>query len=84
VAAPYVKSVQARRGYACGIGSATETLAAYVDGVHRIERADQLARCAISVAVQPANHPQLVAAAERSYPHHRWLRARTPGLVFWR
>lgn len=84
VAAPYVQSVRARGGHACGIGSATETLAAYVDGVQRIERADQLARCQVSVVVRPATEAQLVAAAERFYPRHRWLRARTAGLLFWR
>jgi len=84
VAAPYVKSVQTRGGHACGIGYATETLPAYVDGVEHIVRSDQLAHCQISVAVEPTNDPNLVAAASRFYPHHLWLGARTPGLLFWR
>jgi hypothetical protein len=84
VAAPYVKSVQARGGNACGIGFATETLPAYMDGVHPVARADQLGGCAISVAVLPKVDAALVAVAERVYPHHRWLRARIPGVLFWR
>ena len=84
VAAPYVKSVQARGGNACGIGFATETLPAYVDGVHPVARADQLGGCAISVAVLPKVDAALVAVAERVYPHRRWLRARIPGVLFWR
>jgi hypothetical protein len=65
-------------------GYATETLPAYVDGVDLIVRSDQLADCQISIAVEPKNDPHLVAAANRFYPHHLRLRARTPGLLFWR
>ena len=81
--APLAHQVQAQGGTVCGIGTSTETLAAYTPNIHQIPDATRLPQCDLAIVVDPNDDPNLVAAALQHYRHHRWVHAQITGVILW-